>query len=154
MPRGVKLTSGHMNWLFWPYDENLEPQGHFSDFGLLSAKVVFQVLYCIKLSEKKGKKSWKQSRQSSLHPTTNSQISLVTLILLAYYIYTTLSLSLHRSNASKLLRMLLLDATMNCKIDSYSFITCKVRVGPGRKSEIFENLFFLHLWSIRHKIHK
>ena len=53
--------------------------------------------------------------------------------LLRYYIVATL------------VRMLLLDTTMNFKLDSNSLITRKVRVGFGRNLHIFRKLSLLHL---------
>ena len=51
-----------------------------------------------------------------------------------------------------LVRMLLLDTTMNFKLDSNSLITRKVWVGFGRNLHIFRKLSFLHLSSISYKI--
>ena len=53
--------------------------------------------------------------------------------LLRYYIVATL------------VRMLLLDTTMNFKLDSNSLITRKVGEGFGRNLHIFKILFSLHL---------
>ena len=69
-----------------------------------------------------------------------------------YHAHAIFWLSLHNVHATTLPHSFLYT-TMKCKADWNLFITCKVWEGFGTFLKIFKNIFFLHLWSIRHTIH-